>query len=190
MTVTIIFLNGVGSVGKSAVAKALQLITREPFLHIEMDAFLDMMPQAFQDHPEGLSFATTIEDDKPSVHAKTGDVAERVLAGMRHGIAAMAQAGNNLIVDEVLFCNVATRFGNPVSEYRTLLAPYRTHWVGVFAPLDCLEERERLRGDRQIGLARWQYDRVHQAMTYDLEISTERASPMACARIIQERFDL
>jgi len=40
----VIILNGVGSVGKSSTARALQAITAEPFLHVAMDAFLDMLP--------------------------------------------------------------------------------------------------------------------------------------------------
>lgn len=43
----IVLLNGVGSVGKTAIAKAMQAITAEPFLHVEMDAFLNMMPERY-----------------------------------------------------------------------------------------------------------------------------------------------
>ena len=50
--------------------------------------------------------------------------------------------------------------------------------------------RERSRGDRVVGLARWQYDRVHRGMTYDLEIDTSAADPPACATIIKTAFDL
>ncbi len=188
--INIVLLNGVGSSGKSSIAKELQKMAVEPFLHVEMDAFLSMLPEAYHDHPDGLSFETTIVDEKPSVFAKTGPAAERVLSGMRHAIAEMAAAGNNLIVDEVIFGNTTTEYGNAVSEYRTLLSPFRVFWVGVFAPLEILEERERQRRDRLIGLARWQYERVHQGMTYDLEISTGRASARECAQIIKERFDL
>jgi chloramphenicol 3-O-phosphotransferase len=42
----IVVLNGIGSVGKSFVAKALQALVTEPFLHVQMDAFLDMLPEA------------------------------------------------------------------------------------------------------------------------------------------------
>ncbi|MGN6146630.1 MAG: phosphotransferase-like protein, partial [Mesorhizobium sp.] len=34
---TILLLNGVGSAGKGSIARALQAITREPFLHVQMD---------------------------------------------------------------------------------------------------------------------------------------------------------
>jgi chloramphenicol 3-O-phosphotransferase len=35
-TARIVVLNGVGSAGKSSIAKALQAITRDVFLHVQM----------------------------------------------------------------------------------------------------------------------------------------------------------
>jgi chloramphenicol 3-O phosphotransferase len=179
----IILLNGVGSVGKSSIASALQAIARDPFLHVEMDAFLNMMPNRFWDHPDGLVFRTESRDGKPSVVIKSGPVAERTLSGMRQAVAAMARAGNNLIVDDVLL-------ENEMAHYADLLAGFTLHVVGLFAPLHVLEERERQRGDRQIGLARWQYDRVHQGKQYDLQLDTSKATPMECAQAIKRAFAL
>ncbi len=75
-----------------------------------------------------------------------------------------------MIVDEVLL-------GAEKAEYAELLAPFEVFRVGVMAPLDVLETRERLRGDRMIGLARAQYYTVHFAMTYDLTVDTRQSSP-------------
>ncbi|MGE0718872.1 MAG: chloramphenicol phosphotransferase CPT family protein [Alphaproteobacteria bacterium] len=182
-TARIVLLNGVGSVGKSTIAKALQAITEDPFLYVAMDAFLDMLPEASWGRADGITFETVREDGRPSVAIHTGPVAERALGGMRHGIAAMAAQGNDMIVDEVLMDGTG-------AEYVELLSPYALHLVGVFAPLDVLEARERQRGDRMIGLARWQYDRVHEGMTYDLELDSSRSTPEDCARQIKMRFGL
>jgi chloramphenicol 3-O phosphotransferase len=182
-TARIVLLNGVGSVGKSSIARALQTITAEPFLHVQMDAFLDMLPAGLQDHPDAFAYETVHEDGKPLVVIRGGPVGARLMRGMRHAIAAMAAQGNNLIVDDVML--EAER-----AEYAALLSAFAVFWVGVFAPLDVLEARERERGDRLIGLARWQYERVHRGMTYDLEIDTSIAAPMACAQLIKERFGL
>ncbi len=180
---TIILLNGVGSVGKSSIAKALQTITAEPFLHIEMDAFLNMMPECYWDDPDGLVFETVQQDGKPAVVIRSGPVADRTFRGMRHAIAALAGQGNNLIVDDVLV-------EDELAEYAALLAGFTFHLVGLHAPLDILEARERARGDRLIGLARWQYDRVHRGKRYDLELDTSKAAPMECAQAIKGRFGL
>jgi hypothetical protein len=61
-TARIVLLNGVGSAGKGSIAKALQSITAERFLHVEMDAFLQMLPESSFGHPDGLTFETIYED--------------------------------------------------------------------------------------------------------------------------------
>jgi chloramphenicol 3-O phosphotransferase len=71
-----------------------------------------------------------------------------------------------------------------------LLAPFQVFLVGVHARLETLEAREKARGDRLIGLARWQFDRVHNGMVYDLEIDTDHASPAECALAIKQTFNL
>jgi chloramphenicol 3-O phosphotransferase len=95
----------------------------------------------------------------------------------------MAAQGNNLIVDDVL-CD------GEMPQYVALLSPFDLHQVGVFAPLDVLEARERACGDRLNGLARWQYDRVHRGISYDLEVDTSVGSQLECAKLIKETFRL
>lgn len=182
-TARIVLLNGVGSAGKSSIAKALQAITRDVFLHVQMDAFFDMLPAASIGHPDGVTFETIQDDDHPSVIIRSGPVAQRAFRGMRHGIAAMAAQGNDLIVDEVLL-------GETWTEYARLLVPFQVFLVGVHARLDTLEAREKARGDRLIGLARWQFERVHNGMVYDLKIDTDHASPVECASLIKQTFNL
>jgi chloramphenicol 3-O phosphotransferase len=182
-TARIVLLNGVGSAGKSSIAKALQAITRDAFLHVQMDAFFDMLPAASIGHPDGVTFETIQDGDHPSVIIRSGPLAQRAFRGMRHAVAAMAAQGNDLIVDEVLL-------GETWTEYAKLLAPFQVFLVGVHARLETLEAREKARGDRLIGLARWQFERVHNDMNYDLEIDTDHASPMDCAVSIKQTFNL
>ncbi|MDP3746425.1 MAG: hypothetical protein Q8Q88_05175 [Phenylobacterium sp.] len=77
----VIIINGVGSVGKSSTARALQTVTAEPFLHVAMDAFVEMLPAAMFGHPEGLVFETVQDQGKPSVVIRTGGVLERAMRG-------------------------------------------------------------------------------------------------------------
>lgn len=180
----VIILNGAGSVGKSSTARSLQAITAEPFLHVAMDAFIDMLPAAMFGHPDGMVFETIQDRGEPSVVISTGAVFERAMRGMRHAIAALAAQGNNLIVDDVMIDQGEAR------EYRKLLAGHEVRLVGLVASLEVLEERERARGDRQIGLARWQYDRVHRDIAYDLEIDTSATTPLENAHRIRDAFRL
>lgn len=175
----IIFLNGVGSVGKTSIAKALQTILTEPYLHVGIDAFMNMLPERYMGHEDGVFFKTLEVNGKPVVEVATGAVGKTLFKGMRHAMAALAEQGNNLIIDEVLI-------GDGMQEYVKLFSAYQVFYVGIFAPLDVIEERERLRGDRLIGLARWQYDIVHEGKSYDLEIDASQLSPLECAEMIRD----
>ena len=90
----------------------------------------------------------------------------------------------HLVVDDVMFETAE------VAEYRALLAHVNLRFVGLFAPLDVLEERERARGNRAIGLARGQFDRVHRGIAYDLEIDACEATPTKSAALICRTFGL
>lgn len=176
-TTRIILLNGVGSSGKTSLAHALQALLASPYLHVQMDAFLGMLPARYLNDAAGFTFSSFVEDGRSVVSISSGPVARRAMQGMRHAIVALAEQGNNLIVDEVLL-------GDEKTEYARLLAPFTVSMVGVHCPLEVLEERERRRGDRLAGLARWQYDRVHAGVTYDVSVDTSAATPEACAREI------
>ena len=180
----VIVLNGVGSVGKSSTARALQEIAVRPFLHVAMDTFMEMLPPNMMGHPDGLLFERGLEKGHPSIAIRTGPVLDRAMGGMRHAIAAMADQGNHLVVDEVMLGQ------GEALAYRALLAAHDLRIVGLFAPLDVLERRERERGDREVGLARWQFERVHRDVVYDLEIDATAATPMANAQKICEAFGL
>lgn len=184
MTAKIILLNGVGSAGKSTLARAILAQARDVFLHVQMDTWLEMMPQRTLGAPDGLTFETVERDGKPVVKVVSGPAQERALRGMRHAVAAMAAQGCDMVVDEVLFGDAAW------NEYHALLRPYAFHTVGVFAPLDVLEAREKGRGDRAVGLARGQFDVVHLGRNYDLAVDTASASAEECARAIIGKFGL
>lgn len=180
----VVILNGAGSVGKTSTAKAIQDISREPVLHIQMDSFLEMLPASMFGHPDGYAFETVDDGGKPAVVIHSGPVLARLMKGMRNAIAAMAEQGNSIVVDDVMFG------GGEAADYRRLLADFNVRLVGLFASLDVLEQRERDRGDRDIGLARWQYERVHDGIAYDLEVDTTNLSPAEVARAICSAFDL
>jgi chloramphenicol 3-O phosphotransferase len=184
MTARIVLLNGVSSVGKGSVAKALQRIASRPMLHVQMDAFLEMLPAGMFGDPEGYVFETTVEDGKPVTAVHSGPVLVSALRGMREAVAGMADAGNDLIVDEVMW------EAETLTDYRWQLATFDFYVVALVAPLGVIEQRERERGDRTLGLARWQYDKVHAGMVYDLELDTSVASPDDCALRIKVAFGL
>ncbi len=155
----IIFLNGTSSSGKTVLAKELQNLLDEPYLHFSIDTFLDMLPEKF------LSGSKTEEIQR---------LIPGVISGMHHCIAAAAAVGNNIIVDHVF------QHRQWLIECVELLVDYPVLFVGVNAPLEELERRERER-DRGQGIARIQYDLVHAHGIYDLELDTSIYSPFDCA---------
>jgi len=172
----VIVLNGVGSVGKTSIAKAFQAASAEVWLHVQMDSFLDMLPERCMDDPEGLRFIRH-PGPPPEVEIRTGAAISRLVAGMRAAVAGLARAGNNVILDDVLI-------DEDGSAHREALAGLDVFWVGLVAPLAVIEAREQARGDRAIGLARWQFPRVHKHMTYDLVVDAAESSPADIARLI------
>lgn len=161
---TIIFLNGTSSSGKTSIAKALQQALDTPALHVQVDTFTEMLPEGY------------LETAVPEQRKET---AARLISGFHRAVAALAEAGNTVILDHVV--------PSPSwwQECMTLFAPHRLITVGVHCPLPELEQREAARGDRHPGLARMQFERVHQHGAYQVEVNTSLLSPEACAGQIQ-----
>jgi chloramphenicol 3-O-phosphotransferase/RimJ/RimL family protein N-acetyltransferase len=163
MPATVIFLNGTSSSGKTSIARAFQKLHAAPCLYASVDAFIFM----FADHVRA--------DD----HVRPR-VLPPVLSAFHRSLALLADSGFPVIVDHVL-----ERRGW-AEECAEALRGHRAFLVGVHCPLEILEQRERARGDRQIGFARWQADRVHTHGDYDFEIDSSRGSPEdAALRLLQ-----
>ncbi|GHF23898.1 chloramphenicol phosphotransferase [Streptomyces griseoluteus] len=154
----IIFLNGTSSSGKSSIARELLgLLDDGVYSHLSVDAFNAMRAQRELSEEE---FDAALR---------------RTRLGFHRSVAAMAEVGNDLVVDHVL--------SEPwrLTDCLTVLPPEDVLFVGVHCPREELERRERARGDREAGLAALQYDLVHAHGDYDLECDTSTASPRACA---------
>lgn len=182
----VILLNGVGSVGKSSIAKALQERVSNPLMHVQMDAFLEMLPKSIQEHSTTFTYSQIVRDGTYEVVIGEGSVGRQLLHSMRCAVRAMAEAGLNLVVDDVLMGGDDPGF----EEYRSLLSPFSFRTVGVLAKLETLEHREKSRGDRLLGLARWQFPRVHAGATYDLTVYSDDLSPTEIADQVVQAFDL
>lgn len=151
----VIFLNGASSSGKSTLARGLQAVLEEPFLHVSSDAFVDtgMLPSRRED---GGPFDWRLQ------------VRPRFFAGFHRCLPAFAAAGNDLIVEHVI------EFPSWRADLAVLLADLDVFLVGVHCATEELDRRERIRGDRRIGEGRAhvELDGIHTFGPYDLEIDT------------------
>lgn len=130
--VTIILLNGTSSAGKTSIAKALQQIMDAPYLHLPVDSFGTMAPGRDKLGDPGSPLWQSVFN--------------RLLSGFHHSLAALADAGSNLIVDHVLVQGVEPP--NWLTECLALLAPFTVYFIGVHCPLEELRRREQAWGDR------------------------------------------
>lgn len=151
----IIFLNGASSSGKSTLAKGLQAVMDEPFLHVSSDQFVatGMLPQRRDD---GGPFDWWQQ------------VRPRFFAAFHRCLPAFAIAGNDLIVEHVV------EFRSWRADLAVLLADMDVFLVGVHCAPDELDRRERTRGDRRIGEGRAhvELNGIHTFGPYDFEIDT------------------
>jgi chloramphenicol 3-O phosphotransferase len=152
MSGSIILLNGPSSSGKSTLARALQASLAESFWHISIDHLLaaKVLPQERIDRGE-----FTWKQLRPAF-----------FEGFHRCIPALAQAGNNLIVEHIVETD------EWMQRMLDLLQALDVFFVGLHCPLEELERRERLRGDRRMGDARSDFAITHTFGRYDVEVQT------------------
>ena len=161
----IIFLNGTSSSGKSSIAEALLQVLDEPWFHMPVDAINAMR-----------SKNRTAELDQAGLDS----LLAKTRAGFHRAVAAMAEAGNDVVVDHVLSENWR------LIDCLRVLDGYEVVFVAVRCSPRELVRRERARGDREPGQAAAQQERVHAHRIYDLECDTTATSPVECALRIKE----
>lgn len=163
----IILLNGTSSSGKSSLAKALQAALDEPYLHIDGDIFWQLYPASY--------FAN-----------KTDEVYQewrnQFLPACYNSLNTFVQSGINIIIDEVLTKPMT------LTWLQGALSQHEVVFVGLHCSLAELERREIERGNRKIGLARFQYPNIHIHGEYDIELNTEKHDPTHCALQIKKQL--
>jgi chloramphenicol 3-O phosphotransferase len=163
----IILLNGASSSGKSSIGRALLPLLPDPWFLVPVDAFGAMR----------AAVHTRVLDD-----AEVGEVLRRTRLGYHRAVAALASAGNDVIMDY------------PLTEQWRLkdlletLNGYDVTLVEVCCSPEELDRRERSRKDRPVGLARSQTT-VHTHGEFDIAVDTTTADPDVCAKTIVHALD-
>jgi len=172
VTTQVIVLNGGSSSGKSGIARCLQAILPEPWLSLGVDTLIEAMPVSAQTSASGIQFP-------PGGAVVIGPEFRALEAAWMAGVAAMAQAGGRIIVDDVFLGGAASQ-----QRWRQALGALRVLWVGVRCDGAVAASREIARGDRPAGMAAAQAEVAHQGVTYDVEVDTAHTEALACARAI------
>ena len=186
MTSKIIFLNGCSSAGKTSLVKAIQYLSEEPWLTFGIDDGIDAMPNKYwgsgEKAAEGFHFISSIDREGfPITEVKTGPYGAKVWNSVPKIVKLLADDGFNIIVDEVILDK------KELEIYAAALKSHRVYYVKVNCELALMEEREILRGDRSLGMARAQMLKMKDlSWNYDLEIDTSRTSSFTKAQDILE----
>ena len=190
ISATIIFLNGTSSSGKTTLAKELQEQLEEPYLHLALDQFRDSLPDKFRglNSPHGttgargLNVVPSLDNEIPITSIVFGETGKLMLKGMRSAMAAMVEAGNNIIIDDII---LETEFLN---AYLRVFKDLKVYFVGVKCAIEVAEERESKRPGRFPGTALSQVSICHAHDLYDIEVDTAMNSPRECATRVLSRM--
>jgi chloramphenicol 3-O phosphotransferase len=151
----VILLNGASSSGKTTLARRMQALLPEPFLHVGPDLWVD-------------AGAVPRRTDSGGPFDWWHQVRPRFFAGFHACLPALARAGNDLIVDHVI------EFRSWRAHLAHLLDGLDVFLVGVHCDLDEIDRRELERGDRRVGEGRTHVTRdgIHTFGPYDLDVDT------------------
>jgi chloramphenicol 3-O phosphotransferase len=167
-----VILNGGSSSGKTSIVRHLQELLEEPWLTFGIDGLLESLPPPMLDTESSIQFEET-------GNIVVGPEFRRLERTWMAGIAAMVQAGVNVLIDEVFLegSRSQTRWEEALGDL-----PFR--FVAVRCAPEAAVAREAARGDRQVGLAVTQAAMVHDAVSYDFTVDTTTTSSDHCAKAI------
>lgn len=160
----IIFINGVSSSGKSALAHALQDALKFINYRVSLDEYYCFLP------PRIISqlIKADLKTNKDVLDWKS------FWLGFNGLVVAIAKAGNIVIVDSICCSAILDITLNMFKEVTVV-------YIVTKCSLGELKKREIERGDRFIGLAESQYKAVHNDQVYDIEINTSSIDPKQAA---------
>ena len=146
----------------------------------EQTALSDQSASKPLSQPETGAF---LPEGKVLTEIRIGPTGYRLLAGMYQAIAALARAGNPVIIDDVIYDQHVLQAAVEALHALPVL------FVGVCCPLEVVIRREQERGNRGPGGAAAFYHLVHAHDLYDLEVNTARFSAMECAQQIKQALE-
>jgi chloramphenicol 3-O phosphotransferase len=182
-----VILNGTASAGKTSLAAAIKMAASTMWVVVAQDDFARNLIPRFVGLTEAAQLPVAPSDGFTFVRSgdgtttvDVGPVGRRLLRGYRQAVAALARAGNDVLVDEAKFDD------DGLAQWQEALDGLEVTWVRVDCDLTICDARERARSDRVLlrGLARGLHERVHAGVPYDIVVWTTDASPEHCAEAV------
>ena len=170
----IILINGTSSSGKTTLVRGLQSTLPDLWLEMGIDRFAYALPGRILGEPTWPQLFHYVRPDGRSdgpFTIETTPLGHQFIAGMHATVAALADAGLNVIVDHVILEQ------GWLEECVRLWARFGVLFVGVRCPLDVVLQRELERKDRTLGQAEAQFNVIHRWGDYDVEVDTAILAP-------------
>lgn len=173
----VVYLNGVAGAGKSTLAAALQAHWSVPLVLIGLDQLSSTIPRRFlgdgQDADLGARWQRDADGRLEGIVA--GPYGERLLRGIPRVAAALARAGNDVVVDDVLL--YAWRH----ADVAAALSGIEAHMIEVWCPAEVARERLEARGSgSSAARAELFHAAVYDGGPVDLRIDTCALTQDAC----------
>jgi len=160
----IYIFNGTSSSGKTTLAKALLDRLDNSYTYLSLDNYIKSIFESYETHyPKIFENEKVISVIIPNLVLTFHDI-----------INAFLMNNQNVIVDHVLQENEWK------DDLFSKIKKYNVFIIGIYCSIGELEKRERERKDRKIGLAAYQFNRVHENMKYDIELNTEENNVEEC----------
>lgn len=184
----VIFLNGCSSAGKTSLVKEIQNLSDEFWLTFGIDTVIDAMPDKYvgsgKKAAKGFQFVSSIDKEGFSItEVKVGPIGEKAAALAPQIVKQLVDNRFNVIIDEVIWDK------KDLENYIPALKNHKVCFVNVYCRLPVMEEREKKRGDRVLGMSRWQFAKMKNLdWDYDMKIDTSQTSPSINAKKILSSF--
>lgn len=190
MNGNIIILDGSPSVGKSTIARQIQEMADEPFYYFPIDDFMKKLPSRWIQFTDNLSLVEGIgyqmdtdPNGKPLIRFKAGPIGEKLIKGYILAIKGFSESGNHVIADAIITDQVWLEWMEEAFHALPTL------FVGLHAPLEVLEVRERKRFE-PTGTTRGRYAEVYGIeKPYDLTIDTSKINAEKAAQMILKQLN-
>ena len=170
----ILFLQGASSAGKSTLAHALQVSLDECWWILEADDITRMTPTS-----ERNDWWDPAPEERPHPSWNRDLRLPRWYAAYFGCLTTIARTGSNVIA-------VGGWLQTPeLVQLAETLGGLDALCIGVYCPLKELERRERARGDRPSGYARFQIELVHTHAPYDAEVNTGTQTTEEAVGVVQ-----
>jgi len=166
----IVLMNGTSSSGKTSISIELMNQTEILFHYLSIHHFIKEFITKFLD---------VVEPTREVDQQRIGQIIfDPILSVYYSTIKLFSEIGVNVIVDTVIDND---KWFNECLE---LFFDQPTVFIGVICSKEELIKREQARGDRVIGLAASQFNKVYSVDEYDLKVNTEEMNPKECAEKI------